>query len=166
MAQDPPQRPGARVPVRTIPLPLTARVPAADGAGRGAWRASLRSQKGAGPPRASRKGPSASWCRLSQPTLTAPLPLPLLLAPWRRRTGGHADPPHQDGIPGRTAHALKSWPAEAVVRGGALRAAVISNCPPAPGRRGAWGAASRWLRGGTPARGAAGQMRPPLLRAV
>lgn len=130
--------------------------PAADGAGRGAWRASLGPQKGAGPPRASRKGPSASWCQRSQPTLTAPLPLTLLLAPWRRRTGGHADPPHRDGIPGRTAHALKSWPAEAVVRGGALRAAVISNCPPAPGRRGAWGAASRWLRGGIPARGAAG----------
>lgn len=45
------------------------------------------------------------------------------------------DPPARDGFPSRIAHARQSGPAEAVVPGSALRAAVISNCP-APGRRG------------------------------
>lgn len=53
VAQHLPQRPGARVLVRNVPLPLMARVPVADGAGRGAWRASLRPQRGAGPRRGS-----------------------------------------------------------------------------------------------------------------
>lgn len=135
--------------VRNVRLPPTARLSAAEGAGPGAgglWRARRRGSRKGAP-----TGPGAH-------SLVCPHFRPVRLL-GSRRTGGHEDPPARDRAPGRTAHALQSGPADAVVPGGSQRAAVISNCALATERRGRrGGAASRWLHRCTPGRGAAGQM--------
>lgn len=132
--------------VRNVPLPPPPRPHGQALSSGGSWLGGRRGSRKGAP-----TGPGAH-------SLICPHLRPLRLL-GARRTGGHEDPPARDRAPGRTAHALQSGPADAVVPGGAQRAAVISNCALATerlGRRG--GAASRWLHRCTPGRGAAGQM--------
>lgn len=115
--------------LRNVPLPFAQAPCSRRGALASESRTSDRRRSAGG----SKKGSPAGLSAHSSIGLSL-RPIPPRRAQRRRRTGGHADPPTGNGVRSHIAHARQSGPAEAVVPGSALRAAVISNCP-ALGRR-------------------------------